>query len=303
VSWSHVNGGFNSAPLPLLGAFAVVMMLCSLYAGIGLRKWRDRRVPAHERAGGDGMEGVFVSAVLGLMALLMGFTFSIALNRFDTRRSLVLEEANAIGTTYLRTQLLGEPHRTRMSRLLVAYTDNRVALATASRNTFRPLRAQNDRLINELWAATSAASANIRDLGLTTAYLSSMNEMIDLEAARRVARNVQVPVEVFAILFVYLLVTAAMLGYVSASRRDRVSVAVMFVLLILCLVLIMDVDRPTSGGIQEDQTPMVQLQASLRTQTPAVMDHYLMEDSRAARAGGASPIARAAPTRPQGLTR
>ena len=75
----------------------------------------------------DNQEGYIVSGVLGLLALMLGFTLAMAVDRFDTRRVLVLQDANAIGTTYLRAQLLDEPHRSRISRLLVDYTDNRIA--------------------------------------------------------------------------------------------------------------------------------------------------------------------------------
>ena len=78
-----------------------------------------------------GQESYVVSAVLGLLALLLAFTFSLATDRFEARRVLVLEESNAIGTAFLRTQLLGEPHRARLSQLLIEYTDNRIVLAKA----------------------------------------------------------------------------------------------------------------------------------------------------------------------------
>ena len=74
------------------------------------------------------MEGYVVSAVLALMGLLLGFTFALSVDRFETRRALVLQEANAIGTAYLRSQALTEPHRSRMSKALVDYTNNRIAL-------------------------------------------------------------------------------------------------------------------------------------------------------------------------------
>ena len=77
-------------------------------------------------------EGYLVGSMLGILALLMAFSFSMALDRYEERRHLVIQEANAIGTAYLRAQLLDEPYRTRLSRLLVDYTDNRIALGTGS---------------------------------------------------------------------------------------------------------------------------------------------------------------------------
>ena len=304
---AFLHDWFDAAPLLLLAVGAAVLMVVALSVGMALRNWSDRRPRTHDQASGEGMEGVFVSAVLGMLALLMGFTFSIALNRFEDRRALVLQEANSVGTTFLRTQLLDEPHRTRISGLLVAYTDNRIALGEAAPDRRPPLRAANDRLINDLWAATSAASASLQDRGLTTPFLTSMNELIDLEAARRVARGVKVPTEVFMILFVYLVVTAGIMGFVSIGRRERIAVTAMFFLLTLSLLMILDVDRPTSGWIREDQGPMKQLKGSLRAQTPALMDHFIIEDAQAAGTpvarGDGSRVDRAAPSRTQGLTR
>lgn len=130
MHWPWFQTFLSSTPLPwvALGLFAAMCAAAAL--GILLKVQRNRRRDASEA---DGQEGYIVSAVLGLLALLMGFTFSLAVDRFDARRALVLQEANAIGTTYLRAQLLIEPHRSRMTDLLVRYTDNRILLAKAPR--------------------------------------------------------------------------------------------------------------------------------------------------------------------------
>src|SRR5215217_1316805 len=222
-----------------------------------------------------GLGGVMVV----LMALLMGFTFSLAVDRFETRRALVLEEANAIGTAYLRVQLLAPPHRARMTGLLVDYTDNRIALARAQPGRAGALLAENDRLVTDLWAATSAAFPSIQDAGLSAVFLQGMNAVIDLDAARKTARGVRVPTVVFAVLFVYLLVTAGVLGYVFAADRGRGAAAVMLVLLALSLLLILDIDRPTMGGVREDQGAMEALIASLKAQPSAVFDRYRQLDA------------------------
>src|SRR5262249_6207064 len=148
----------------------------------------------------DGQEGYIVSGVLGLLALMLGFTLAMAVERFEARRLLVLEEANAIGTTYLRSQLLAEPHPTRLSRLLVDYTDNRIVLATAPRDDVPRLLAKNDQFLTDLWAATSAAFETIKGLDFSSSYLETMNHMIDLDASRKAARLAHVPTEVLVVL-------------------------------------------------------------------------------------------------------
>ena len=155
--WNTLNGWLNNAPLLILGGGTLILMTMAVGAGVALRAWNDGGRQIGKKGEDGGLEGYVVSAVLGLLALLMGFTFSLAVDRFETRRTLVLEEANAIGTTYLRAQLLEQPHRERISQLLVNYTDNRIALAKAPPDRVAPLLAANDRMLSDLWAATASA--------------------------------------------------------------------------------------------------------------------------------------------------
>lgn len=278
TGWSILENWLNQASLHVLGGVMVVLMLVAVGVGVTLHHWHHRSGRSRAEREGD-LEGLVVSAVLGLLALLMGFTFSLAVDRFETRRGLVLEEANAIGTAYLRAQLLEAPHRARLGGLLLAYTDNRIALAKGPKARVAVLLPENDRLVAELWAATSAAVPTIRDPGLTGALLQSMNAVIDLDAARKTARTVRVPAEVFAVLFVYLIGTAGVLGYVFVGNRGRGAAAFMLLLLTLSF-LILDIDRPTMGGVREDQSPMEQLRASLKAQPPPVFDRYRDEHAR-----------------------
>lgn len=279
--WHTLHDWLNNSPLLLLGGGMLILMTLAVAGGIALRNWNDRRAPPGSKGDEGGLEGYVVSAVLGLLALLMGFTFSLAVDRFEMRRALVLEEANAIGTAYLRAQLLEEPHRTRISQLLVNYTDNRITLGTAPPNEIPPLLAANDRMLTDLWAATASAFVSIKGIDFSSTFVDGVNNVIDLDAARKTARMARVPAEVFFVLFVYLIVTAGVLGYVFVGNRGRGAAAFMLALLTLSLLLILDIDRPNKGGVREAQTPMEQLRASFKAQPPAVFDRYLAEDAKA----------------------
>jgi hypothetical protein len=253
-------------------AFVLLLaMVAAAVAGYFIRKWRLRR-----RGPGDpekeNHEGFVLSAVLGLLALLLGFTFALAVDRFETRRALVLEEANAIGTAYLRTQLLEEPHRARISRLLVDYTENRIAMGKAPFVDARTRVARNDRLVTELWVATIAAFPSIRGIDFTTAYLDSMNLVIDLDESRKASRQAKVPYEVYFVLFVYIVCAAGVMGFTLDGPLERWAATFLFLLLTLSLMLIVDIDRPASGGINESQRPMEDLQASLRVWQAGAFD-------------------------------
>lgn len=282
--WNTLNGWLNNAPLLILGGGTLILMTMAVGAGVALRAWNDGGRQIGKKGEDGGLEGYVVSAVLGLLALLMGFTFSLAVDRFETRRTLVLEEANAIGTTYLRAQLLEQPHRERISQLLVNYTDNRIALAKAPPDRVAPLLAANDRMLTDLWAATASAFVTIKGIDFSSTFVDGVNNVIDLDAARKTARMARVPSEVFFVLFVYLVVTAGVLGYVFVGNRGRGAAIFMLVLLTLSLLLILDIDRPNKGGIRESQTAMEQLRATFKSQPPIVFDRYLIEDAKAAEA-------------------
>ena len=273
---------FSRIPTPLMAGILLAAALAAAYAGRQLRIRSDRdRQNTGAGLASDGQEGYVVSGVLGLLALMLGFTLAMAVDRFEQRRVLVLEEANAIGTTYLRSQLLEEPHRSRLSQLLIDYTDNRIVLATASRDDAPGLLAKNDRLLTDLWAATSAAFDTIKGLDFSSPFLETMNKLIDLDAARKAARLAHVPTEVLVVLSFYIVVTGGVLGYVLTGRRGQLAGAFLITLMTFSLGVIIDLERPTAGGILESQAPMELLLKSLKSQPPEVFDRWRSGKSRA----------------------
>jgi hypothetical protein len=232
-----------------------------------------RRKLAKEGDEKTDQEGYIFSAVMGLLALLVGFTFSLAIDRYDNRRSQVLHEANAIGTTYLRAQMFKEPHRSELSTLLTDYVDNRVALGKAKPGPEQSrLLAKSDALLTDLWKATVAAYPSIESVPLSITFLDTMNQMIDMDAERKAARRTHVPPQVFALLFVYQIITAGVVGYVMTGRNGRKVSAFLLFLFALSVILIIDLDSPTTGSIQESQRPMEDLQKSLHAQPAGSYD-------------------------------
>lgn len=268
----------EQAPLPWVGSVLLLALVLAAAVGYSLRRWHDNA--SGGRNGGapsDSQETYLVSAVLGLLALLTGFTFSLAIDRFETRRENVLLEANAIGTTYLRAQLLQEPHRSRVSRMLVDYTDNRIALGTARGQEAARLLQINDHMLTDLWAETVAAFPGIKAYDFSTSFLEAMNQLIDMDATRKAGRYARVPTEVLIVLMIYMLISASVLGYVLSYRRGRMAAGFLLALFTLSILLIIDINRPITGGVTESQAPMIALRESLRTQPPSLFDH---SDSR-----------------------
>ncbi len=261
----------NATPLWMIALVLVIAMIAASLAGYQLRRRHARKATAGEKDGED-KEGHVLSAVLGLLALLVGFTFALAVDRFETRRALVLEESNAIGTAYLRTQLLDEPHRSRISRILVEYTDHRLEASHATRAEAARELARDHELVTELWSATVAAFPTIRSVDFSSAYLDSINAVIDLGEARIVSRQVRVPYAVYLVLFIYVIAAAGLHGFTLQGRLERYTTVFLFLLLTLCLMLIIDIDRPASGSINESQGAMEDLRASLRSWPPGSFD-------------------------------
>jgi hypothetical protein len=265
----------SSLSILLIGVATFAAMTVAALAGQLLRRWHAKRSRLKDLESGESVaqEGYLLGSVLGLLGLLMAFSFGMVLNRYEARRELVVDEANAIGTAYLRAQLLDEPHRSRLSSLLVDYTANRIRLASGDRDSGAYL-ARNDQLLTEIWAAVRASRESAVAHGLTTALLNTVNEVIDLDAKRKLAWELRLPVEVVALLFAYLVITAAVVGHQIDGPRGRRAALLLFVAVALSLTVIVDINRPMTGHERESQKAMLALLQSLRAQPPHVFDQF-----------------------------
>lgn len=261
--------------LPLAGVVLAVFaaMLVAALAGYGARGLNRRWTTGREKPERS-QEGYLVGGMLGLLALLLAFSFSMGVQRYEERRQLVVSEANAIGTAYLRAQLLDEPHRARLSGLLVDYTDNRVALASAKADDVRGQLSRNDRLLTDIWAGVTAARDSANARGISTPLLMAFNQVIDLDTERKIAREARVPEPILLLLLGFLVMTAAVLGFVLEGTRAWIDGFVLFVLLSLYVSIIADLNRPTSGNITESQGPMLMLRQSLKSQPSHSFDRF-----------------------------
>ncbi|MXO58567.1 hypothetical protein GRI89_03295 [Altererythrobacter salegens] len=261
---------FEQGSMSEISVTVFVGMLLAAVLGYAVR-----HVPALIRHGPDqqedSQEGYVVSAVLGLLALLLGFTFSLALDRFEERRQMVLEESNAIGTAYLRAQLVPEPSRAELSQTLIDYTNNRLELSRLEGGEagLPEHMERNDALLTELWARTVRMTDSVGSNPITALVASSINSVIDMDAARKNARMAKVPSAVYSVLLVYLLMSAGILGYTLINVWVRIAAVVLFVLFTMSLILIVDIDRPLVGHLREQQKPMEDLQAFMQTAPPA----------------------------------
>jgi len=257
-------------PLWLLTLLFFLLLLAAQQFGMFLRRRheaRTRKPPEHaEKADDKEQDGFAMNSVLGLLALLIGFTFSLALGRYDSRRELVVKEANALGTTWLRTDLLGAQERAQAQDVLRRYVDARVAFGNArtSREELARYR-DTEALQNELWTVMTQATAPFKDSPRASLVITTTNDSIDLAAERLATREAHIPTRILRLLLLFAVLTAALVGYVRAEH-PRAS-ALLLLLFTLAVGLVMDLDRPSSGMINVPQQPMLDLQRSL--QAPA----------------------------------
>ena len=248
----------------LLGVLSFALLLTARELGSLARRWHDRRRPGSDSE----REDFSMTSVLGLLALLIGFTFSLALLRYEERRELVIQEANAIGTTWLRYGLLDAGDRDRLRTLMRRYVDARVAFGRSDTPTEEAAaNQQSATLQQQLWNDSTATLARVRTTVLAALILQPLNESIDLAGARKANREANIPTRLLRLLLEFGLVAAAMIGY--QRQRYRTASTLILMLFTLAGTLILDLDRPVSGGITEPQTPMLDLQRSLAPPLPA----------------------------------
>jgi hypothetical protein len=244
----------SSAPLWLLGLIIFALPASAFFVGHWLRLRAEKSgSPAQEK---NDFDGYIVSAVFGLVALLLGFTFSLAIQRFEQRRQLVLEEANAIETAYLRVQILASPHRERLSALLRDHIANELALSAVGFPDSGALRERGDKTMQDIWSATVAALDVPRAASMSLMLAAPINSVLDIASDRTASREARIPIRVFMTLWIYLSCTGGVLGRVMGTGRGGLIACFMLALMTLSLVLVIDIDRPSSGRIQESQKPL-----------------------------------------------
>jgi len=250
---------FTDYSLPLIFVASLVAIFVATEIGRQLGLLASRR----QRENISTIEG----AILGLLALLIAFTFSMALSLFEMRRDALLNEANAIGTTALRARLLPTPYNTECLKLLREYIQIRLDIA---RSTPPPPEAtaaiaRSNALQEALWQQVKAVAAKDNAMVPTGLFIQSLNEMIDDQEKRLTAVANRVPNIILMALYGVAIFAGAISGYGSGLevQRARLPIYAMAVLVAAMILLIQDLDRPSAGFIKVSQQPMLDTAASI----------------------------------------
>lgn len=255
----------NTQPLdtlPIWGVYllTVVLLYLSIEAGYRLGLFMQKRWPDHAEAG----VGTMVWASLAFLGFFLALITSIAVNIFNERRVLVVNEANAIGTAFLRAEYLEEPYSTESRDLLREYVDMRLAALDPGKRDASIARAEE--IHKEIWKRVVVIARD--DPTPTIAlYISSLNEVIDIHSKRiNVQLGVRVPPAILLGLYFVAILTMLLIGMQASysGRRNILALAIIVLILSLVFMLISDLERSSQGLLQVSQQPLINLQQQLR---------------------------------------
>ncbi len=244
----------------------LVVILLFLEAGRRIGSWHREKNLGGRQEGLGAVEG----AIFGLMGLLIAFTFSGAASRFDTRRQLIVEEANAIGTAYLRIDLLPPGAQPPLRENFRQYLDARLGVYRALPDiaAAKGELARSTTLQGEIWAQAVIACQETASPATMTLVLSALNEMIDITTTRTMALLTHPPMIIFAMLGAVAMASALLAGYGMAVNKARSWLHILgfAVIMAVTLYVIIDLEYPRVGLIRIDafDQVLVDLRASMK---------------------------------------
>src|SRR6516225_8101564 len=244
----------------LVLVLSFIVLLLATHGGDLLRK---RVLPLKEEGRDD--FGVVLSATLTLLALLVGFSFSMAVSRYDQRKNYEEAEANAIGTEYVRADLLPTGDAARVRELLKKYIDQRVLFyTTRDQKRLSKINADTADLQSELWSAVRSAIATVSP-PLQGVLISGMNDVLNSQGYTQAAWWNRIPIAAWALMVVIAICCTLLIGY-GAHRTDRRVFLIVPVLVSIAFFLICDIDSPNGGPIRVAPQNLLSLSQSLRAQ-------------------------------------
>ena len=253
---------------------SVVFFLLTLGFGVGaaeLGTWLAARRMRKGAKDPEGSLGSVIGAVLGLLAFMLGLTFSITADRFATRKELVVQQANAIGTCYLRTSFLPEKQKLEIRKLMRQYVDLLLA-ARKARDDVEKDVAKMEGLELLIWDQTASLAREDIDSELRSLFTASVNEVIDIFSERKTVVLIhRIPGVIWNALLILFILSMFVVGYQTGTYGIRriFFTAVMAAAFALVVVLIADMDNITGGHrLRVNQQPLVDVQQMMQQNIP-----------------------------------
>ena len=247
----------DSLPIWVIVSGFAILSFGSYELAFRAGRWWQARTPGEQ----EGPTGVLVGSLLGLMAFLLAVTMGMAADRFDTRRGLVVEEANAIGTTFLKADYLPAAEAEQMKVLLREYLPLRIASNDIDEVRANIVRSQE--LHAEMWAIAAAVAQSGHSPDLVSSFGESLTDIVSLNQTRVVAGlYARVPETVLLLLLAGSILSLGMVGFTAgvSGQRSVLSAVVLVVALGAVLTLVIDLDRPQEGFLQVSQRALSDVQ-------------------------------------------
>ena len=257
-----IDAVFNLPPIWLVGVGMTVVLLLACEVGYRLGA-RSRAAESEQTRSGL---TTIQTALLGLLGLLLAFTYGNASGKFQDRQEAIVAEANAIGTAYLRADLAPEPHRERLRDILRRYTATRVVGDGFTIDQIAERVAASNLVLAELWPAYAELHA-AGYVGPTGALLqSSINEVIDMHTTRIAFAVVRLPGYIFLILLGLSALGITLQTFIASrdDRTNRPAAYVFAVSLVLVLLLTLDMERGNDGMLRHEESPIVEMLEQMR---------------------------------------
>jgi len=241
----------------LIFALSFIAFYLSALVGGYVRK-RGQPLGDDERRDVD----VVQTASLTLLGLLIGFTFSMALTRYDQRKGYEEAEANAIGTEYVRAELLPAADTARVQELLKKYLDLRVLFyTTRDGQQLQQINTNTRQLQDELWSAVQASAA-AQPTPMNALAISGMNDVLNSQGYTQAAWWNRIPLEAWGLLVAIAIGCNLLIGY--SAHRTSILFIVLPLAVSLSFFLIADIDSPRGGLIRVQPQNLINLAQSLQ---------------------------------------
>jgi hypothetical protein len=241
-----------------------VITLISLWALALLGAFVRRRKTAHDDSD-HGEYGMVLSATLTLLGLLIGFSFSMAIGRYDQRKNYEEEEANAIGTEYVRADLLPEPFQSKVQGQLVQYLDLRIQRYQAhASNDITELAEKTGRLQVDMWKEVKTAALASPTPVMAT-VVTGMNDVLNRQGYTQAARLNRIPIPAWGLMASIALFSNFLIGF-GAKNRHFIMFLIVPLAIAVSFLLIADIDSPQGGLIRVEPQNLISLAGSLKAE-------------------------------------
>ncbi|MEW6535709.1 MAG: hypothetical protein AB1454_08800 [Candidatus Auribacterota bacterium] len=255
---------FNEVPFWVIYLVSVVVVLLSIKLGIVVANIKSRRDEGEH----ESSVGTVVGATLGLLAFILAFSFGMSADRFGARKQLLLDEVNAIETTYLRAGFFAEPSRSDIRNELKKYVNTRAfdtSVVDFTYQQYKKLIKDSEAIHTQLWAHAEKIARTDLNSDIGALFVESLNNLIELHTSRVTVGFYRIPSIIWIVLISVTILSMASVGYYfgrfgKVSWMISIGLALVFSVVIL---LIFDLDRTGSGNIKVNQQPMINLQQKL----------------------------------------